>query len=107
MPIFWGSKLQTDIALSTREDECIALSTEMREVILQFKLLEDLKVSWDVITTLPTVTYKVFEDNQSCIAVAESKKLQARTKYAVIKYHHFKNLVDDKVIKISYIDTKK
>ena len=24
-----------------------------------------------------------------------------------IKYHHFKNFIDDKVIKISYIDTKK
>ena len=60
-----------------------------------------------MLTTLPTVTCKVFEDNQSCIAVAESKKLSARTKHVAIKYHHFENLVNDKVIKISYIDTKK
>ena len=66
-----------------------------------------MNVGCDVITTLPTVTYKVFEYNQSCIAVAESKKLLARTKHVAIKYHHFKNLVDDKVIKISYINTKK
>ena len=32
-PITWGSKLQTEIALSTTESEYIALSTAMREVI--------------------------------------------------------------------------
>ena len=32
-PITWGSKLQTEIALSTTESEYIALSSAMREVI--------------------------------------------------------------------------
>ena len=32
-PITWGSKLQTEIALSTTESECIAISTAMREII--------------------------------------------------------------------------
>ena len=31
-PIFWPRKLQTEIALSTAEAECIALSTSLREV---------------------------------------------------------------------------
>ena len=31
--ITWGSKLQTEIALSTTESEYIALSSAMREVI--------------------------------------------------------------------------
>ena len=107
IPIFWRSKLQTEIALSTCEAEYIALSTAMREVIPLIQLLKDLKVACDVITTPPIITCKVFEDNQSCIAVAESKKPPARTKHIAIKYHHFRNLVDNKVIKISYIDTKK
>ena len=79
----------------------------MREVIPLIQLLKDLKVACDVITTPPIIICKVFEDNQSCIAVAESKKPPARTKHIAIKYHHFRNLVDNKVIKISYIDTKK
>ena len=57
--------------------------------------------------TPPQVSYRVFEDNQSCIAVAESRKLPARTKHIAIKYHHFRNLVDRGVITISYIETKK
>ena len=32
-PITWGSKLQTEISLSTTESEYIALSSAMREVI--------------------------------------------------------------------------
>ena len=32
-PITWGSKLQTEIALSTTESEYIALSSAIREVI--------------------------------------------------------------------------
>jgi len=106
IPIFWRSKLQTEIALSTCEAEYIALSSAMREVILLIQLLEDLKVACDVITTPPEVSCKVFEDNQSCIAVAESKKPPARTKHIAIKYHHFRSLVNKGTIKIKYIDTK-
>ena len=107
IPIFWRSKLQTEIALSTCEAEYVALSTAMREVMPLLQLLKDLSIVCDVITTPPTITCKVFEDNQSCIAVAESKKPPVRTKYIAIKYHHFRSLVDSKVINIDYIDTKK
>ena len=60
MPVLWRSKLQTEIALSTFEDECIVLSTAMREVIPLMQLLKDLKVACDVITTPPIVTCKFF-----------------------------------------------
>ena len=42
-PIIWKSKVQTLIALSTTEAECIALSTALHEVIAIIRLLEDLK----------------------------------------------------------------
>ena len=106
IPIFWRSKLQAEIALSTCEAECVALSSAMREVIPLTQLLEDLKVACDVITTPPEVSCRVFEDNQSCIAVAESKKPPARTKHIAIKYHHFRNLVDKGTIRMSHVDTK-
>ena len=107
VPVFWRSKLQTEIALSTCEAEYIALSAAMREVIPLIQLLEDLKVACDIITSPPIVTCRVFEDNQSCIAVAESKKPPTRTKHIAIKYHHFRSLVENDTIKINYIDTKK
>ena len=48
-----------------------------------------------------------FEDNQSYIAVEESKNLPTRTKHIVINWHHFRNYLQDSIIKIDYIDTKK
>ena len=78
----------------------------MREVIPLIQLLQDLKVACDVITTLPAVYCRVFEDNQNCIAVAESKKPPARTKHITIKYHHFRGIVNKGTTKIKYIDTK-
>ena len=42
-PVLWASKLQTQIALSTTEAECIALSQSLRETILVMELLKELK----------------------------------------------------------------
>ena len=79
----------------------------MREVMPLLELLNDLKVACDAITTPPQVTFKVFEDKQSCIVVEESKKPPARTKDIVIKYHHFRSLVNNGTVNINYIDTNK
>jgi len=78
----------------------------MREVLPLIQLLNDSRKSCAVINTPPNVFCKVFEDNKSCIAVAESKKPPARTKHIAIKYHHFRGLVENKVIRIHYVDTK-
>jgi hypothetical protein len=48
----------------------------------------------------------VFEDNRSCIKVAESPKFTPRTKHIAIKYHHFRHFVSDGAIVIKHIDTK-
>ena len=55
----------------------------------------------------PEVFYKVFKDNQSFIDAAESNKFSPRTNHISIKYHHFRNFVQKKIIRICYIDTRK
>lgn len=67
----------------------------------------NLKVACDAITTPPQVTCKVFEDNQSYIAAAESQKPLARTKHIAIKYYYFQSLVDNGIININHVDAKK
>ena len=78
----------------------------MKQVVRLVQLFEDLKGACYVINTFSKVYCEVFEDNQSCVAVAESKKPLTRTKHITIKYHHFRSLLDKKVIRIKYIDTK-
>ena len=88
-PITWQSKLQTEIALSTTESEYIVLSTAIRETIPFLNLLKEISSTFGLSTSTPTFNIKVWEDNESCIKVANSPKFTPRTKYIAIKYHHF------------------
>lgn len=105
-PITWCSKLQTEIALSTTEAEYIALSQSMREIIPFMNLMMEVGGIFELHNPTPKLHCKVFEDNRSCIRVAESPRFTPRTKHIAIKYHHFRKHVADKTIQIFPIDTK-
>ena len=104
-PITWGSKLQSEIALSTTESEYIAVSTAMREVIPFLGLMEEIAGVFGLLTRKPVFKCTVWEDNDSCIVVAKSPKFTPRTKHIAIKYHHFRSYVSDGKIVINPIDT--
>lgn len=117
-PIFWQSKLQTEIALSTTEAEYIALSTALRQLIPTMNLLKEINQHLGIEFHKPKMGSKmlskefpnmdaiVHEDNKSCIAVAKSFKLTPRTKHIGLKYHHFRGYIERKVIGIEYVETK-
>jgi hypothetical protein len=105
-PITWSSKLQTEIALSTTEAEYIALSQSMRETLPFMNLMQEIGDVFEFFNPKPKFHCRVFEDNMSCIKVAESPKFTPRTKHIAIKYHHFRKHVADGTISINHIDTK-
>ena len=90
----------------TTESEYIALSQAMREVIPFMNLMVKFGEVFPLHNPKPEFHCKVFEDNNSCIRVAESSKFTPRTKHIAIKYHHFRKHVADKTISIFPIDTK-
>jgi len=110
-PIHWGSKLQTEIALSTTEAEYIALSTAARELIPIRHLLRELTLFSPLQFTvshspgqLPPST--IFEDNASCIAIAtKDKHHKPRAKHISLKYHHFKNYLMSGALQIVKVPT--
>ena len=104
-PLTWCSKLQTEIALSTTEAEYIALSQYVREVIPFMNLIVEVGDVFPLNNPKPKFHCKVFEDNRSCIRVAESPKFTPQTKHITIKYHHFRKHVSDKTIAIFPINT--
>ena len=73
-PIYWSSKLQTKIALSTTEAEYIALSSALREVIPLMTVMDQLNKVFSLLMTAPQFFCNIWEDNQSCIAMATSQK---------------------------------
>ena len=104
-PVIWISKLQSEIALSTAEAEYIALSQAMRDVIPIIHLLTEINCLFPVHCPTPIIKCKVFEDNESCIALAKHQKFSPRTRHIAIKYHHFRHYVNKGIVNIESIDT--
>ena len=105
-PLTWCSKMQSEIALSTTESEYIALSQELREVIPMIQLLKEINEIFPLHMPQPEIHCKVWEDNNGCLALAKGQKFSPRTKHIGIKYHHFRQHVNDGTISIHPIDTK-
>ncbi len=74
-PIYWQSKLQTEIALSTAEAEYIALSQDLKETLPMTNLMKEINVILSVHLPSPKFVIKVQEDNQSCITMANNPKV--------------------------------
>ena len=109
-PVFWQSKLQTEIALSTAEAEYIAMSQALRETIPLHSLMKEINGVFELYIPEPKFVLKVHEDNQSCIAMGKNPKFTPRTKHIAIKYHHFRKHVKtssnkDGFIQIVYCPT--
>ena len=90
-PIGWGSKMQSLVALSTTEAGLIALSTALCKVIhLQNLLLELRGCNFPIPFTKHQVVCRMFEDNTTCIEVAQSDhKICPRSKHSSVHLFHF------------------
>ena len=72
VPIFWASRLQTLIALSSTEAEYIGLSEALREVIPLIELIKELQeAGFNIPRSTTKVLCKVFEDNVGAIKMAK------------------------------------
>jgi hypothetical protein len=131
-PLLWGSRLQTETALSTMEAEYIALSQSMRElipireVVLEMqqhvfggrkilgcrthsKIFEqsnesDARGDDNAHNKLPIST--VYEDNNACLKFATAPKMSPRTKHIAVKYHFFREKVEKLEIQVVRIDSE-
>jgi Reverse transcriptase (RNA-dependent DNA polymerase) len=105
-PIVWASKLQTEIALSSTESEYISLSQSLREVLPLMRLVEELALAgFHVHTGTPEVRCKVFEDNVGATTMAQTPRMRPRTKHLNLKYHHFREAVEQGKVTIHQIST--
>ncbi len=88
-PVYWKSKLQTEIALSTAEAEYIAMLQALRETMPLATLMQEMNEIFPLYLPSPKFIIKVWEENQSCIAMTENPKFTPQTKHIAINYHHF------------------
>ena len=69
-------------------------------------LVQEIDKVFDIRYSTPDVKCRIWEDNKSCIAVAESRKPPLWTKHIALKYHFFRGVIARGQAKISHIDTK-
>jgi hypothetical protein len=94
-PLIWKSHLQTEISLSTLEAEYSALSSAIRALIpireLLFETIETIVIPVQLSTS---IICTVFEDNQGAYLLGNTHRITNRTKYFLVKYHHFWMYID-------------
>jgi len=96
-----------EYTLSTAEDEYVALSMSLWDVLPIIFLLDEMKCrNFQVVCTVPHVYCKVFEDNSGALELARLPKLRPRTKHINVCYHHFREHVRSRKVKIFPVGTK-
>jgi len=107
VPLFWCSKLQTQIALSTVEAEYLALSHSAREIIPTQELLQEISKSFNFHIPCQTQIHcDIYEDNNGALELATTPKMRPRTKHIAVCYHYFRSKVQDGSLRVHAIDTK-
>ena len=97
-PIIWSSKLQVSVALSSAEAEYVALAATARDVLFCRNMLEELGFAQNKATT-------IYEDNNSCIAIAEGQKSHSGVKHINLRHHFIKDAINDKQVILERKDT--
>lgn len=97
-PITWESRKQKSVALSSTEAEYMAASEASKEAIYLKRLLAELNASNE-----DTVTLHI--DNQGAQKLAENPVHHKRSKHIDIRFHHIRDLVQNKEVKLEYCPT--
>jgi hypothetical protein len=90
-PLFWQSKLQSMIALSTAESELIALSEASKFVKSMTYLIDELHNRNIIISIKPNFRCQIFEDNAAALEISKIPKVRPRTRHINVLYHHFRS----------------
>ena len=99
-PVAFGTGMRNKCSASTPEAEYVALAHGLKELLWCIQILTAMGVK----IQLPV---PVYEDNQTCIVIANNHMAQKRTRYVDIRYHFIRDYVQDGTIKLFYCETIK
>ena len=96
MAIYWRSKAQKLVTLSSSEAEYVALTDCVQELIFVRNLLYSIQVKYGE-------TIVVHVDNMGAIFIANNFSATGRTKHIDTRLHFVRELVEDGTITIKYV----
>jgi ribonuclease HI len=98
-PIACVSKLQATVAKSTAEAEYAAISDGVK----QLQAIRAILIDMGLISDQGPV--QVYNDNQSAIYTANNITLGSNMRHVQINYHHVRELIQQKLVQVSYLQT--
>jgi hypothetical protein len=98
-PVFWFSKKQPVIAMSSTEAEYYALSEAVKEAIWMNQIMTELGVNMVKPTTIN-------QDNMSTIAIATNPVNHRNVKHIEVRYHFLRDHIGKGNIKLAYCPTE-
>ena len=97
--VTWTSKKQSCTSQSTAEVEYVVVAINCTNIVWIKHLLKGMK---EEITNLMIL----YCDNTSAINISKNHVIDEKTKNIAIKYHYVRELVEDKQVKMEYINSK-
>ena len=95
--VFWMSKKQNSISLSTAKAEYITASSCCTQLLWMQKLLHDYGICQEHFT--------IYCNNTSAINISKNPVQHSRTKHIEIQYHFIRDLVEDGTLTLEFIHT--
>ena len=97
--VSWTSKKQNCISQSTIEVKYVATSVNCYNIVWFKQLMTGVKIEIkDSIV--------IYRDNTSAINISKNPVMHTKTKHIVIKCHFLRELVQDKEVRLEYVNTK-
>jgi hypothetical protein len=103
-PLYWSSKPQTIIALSTTESKLIVLSEATRFIQSITYLIDEIQDCKLIESTKPRIRCRMFEDNEAAL-ILKTPKIRPRSRHINIIYHHFCSEVFNECVNVEPIRT--
>ena len=98
VPVFWRSRQQKAVSLSSTEAEWYALSEAVKEILFVAMVLLDMGIS-----VKTPIVVKV--DNMGAIFMTENASSGARTRHVDTRWHFVRELSEDKFITVVFVPT--
>ena len=97
--VTWTSKKKSCTSQSIAEAKYVTAAINCTNIIWITHLLKGMKEE----INKPVLLYC---DNRSAINISKNPVMHAKTKHIAIKYHYVRELVEDKQVKMEYINSK-
>jgi len=91
--ISWFSKNQNSVSLSTAEAEYITAGSSFSQLVWMKQMLKEYNVNQNVMTLY-------------CDNISKNLIQHSRTKHIEIRHHFIRELVEDKILTLEYVETQ-